>query len=90
MTPVLVTIRSTAKDDENIPGTRELFIGCVRTMAVSQKKVGFSGIFGIKNTYLMISDHCFASVFHIETYEPHREKTGFLPRRKQRRRSASR
>ena len=39
MTPVLVTIRSTAKDDENIPGTRELFVGCVRTMAVSQKKV---------------------------------------------------
>ena len=38
-TPVLLTIRSTAKEDENIPGTRELYIGCVRTMAVSQKKV---------------------------------------------------
>ena len=25
-----------------------------------------------------------------ESHEPHREKTGFLPRRKQRRRSASR
>ena len=38
-TPVLLTIKSTAKEDENIPGTRELYIGCVRTMAVSQKKV---------------------------------------------------
>ena len=28
-----------AKEDENIPGSRELYIGCVRTMAVSQKKV---------------------------------------------------
>ena len=27
---------------------------------------------------------------HQGSYEPHREKTGFLPRRKQRRRSASR
>ncbi|XP_074655233.1 cilia- and flagella-associated protein 74-like isoform X2 [Tubulanus polymorphus] len=34
----LVTCKSVMKDDEYIPGEGEVFVGCVRTMAVSQKK----------------------------------------------------
>ena len=33
---------------------------------------------------------CFLLIFPPRLFEPHREKTGFLPRRKQRSRSASR
>ncbi|KAH3826943.1 hypothetical protein DPMN_128870 [Dreissena polymorpha] len=36
--PVLVTLRSTALEDSFVPATRDIFVGCVRTMAVSQKK----------------------------------------------------
>ncbi|XP_052759795.1 cilia- and flagella-associated protein 74-like isoform X2 [Mya arenaria] len=38
MQPVLVTLQSTALEDSYEPATREIYIGCVRTMAVSQKK----------------------------------------------------
>ena len=37
--PVLVTLKSTALEDSYEPATREIYMGCVRTMAVSQKKV---------------------------------------------------
>ena len=37
--PVLVTVRSVACNDTFQPGVREIYAGCVRTMAVSQKKV---------------------------------------------------
>lgn len=40
--PVLFTLQSIAKESEFIPASRELHVGCVRTMAVSQKKVGYS------------------------------------------------
>ncbi|XP_052267472.1 cilia- and flagella-associated protein 74-like isoform X2 [Dreissena polymorpha] len=36
--PVLVTLRSTALEDSFVPATRDIYVGCVRTMAVSQKK----------------------------------------------------
>jgi hypothetical protein len=36
---LLLTFESIAKDDEFLMATRELYVGCVRTMAVSQKKV---------------------------------------------------
>ncbi|XP_056018167.1 cilia- and flagella-associated protein 74-like isoform X2 [Ostrea edulis] len=39
-TPVLFTLRSIAKENDFIPASRDLFVGCVRTMAVSQKKDG--------------------------------------------------
>ncbi|XP_060590972.1 uncharacterized protein LOC132745958 isoform X1 [Ruditapes philippinarum] len=35
---VLMTFRSVAKDDAYQPASRDIMIGCVRTMAVSQKK----------------------------------------------------
>ena len=38
-TPLLVTLRSIAKETEFIMATSEIYVGCVRTMAVSQKKV---------------------------------------------------
>lgn len=38
-TPILFTLRSIAKENDFIPASRDLFVGCVRTMAVSQKKV---------------------------------------------------
>ena len=38
-TPILFTLKSIAKENDFIPASRELFVGCVRTMAVSQKKV---------------------------------------------------
>jgi hypothetical protein len=34
-----MTFRSVAKDDAYQPASRDIMIGCVRTMAVSQKKV---------------------------------------------------
>ena len=45
-----------------------------------------SGICDILEFHFIYSLFC----FFINPNEPHREKTGFLPRRKQRRRSASR
>lgn len=36
---VLFSVKSIAKESEFVPGSRDLFVGCVRTMAVSQKKV---------------------------------------------------
>ncbi|KAL3862108.1 hypothetical protein ACJMK2_008101 [Sinanodonta woodiana] len=36
----LFMLKSIAKENEYIPGTREILIGCVRTMAISQKKNG--------------------------------------------------
>lgn len=39
-TPILFTLRSIAKENDFIPASRDLFVGCVRTMAVSQKKDG--------------------------------------------------
>merc|ERR1719210_1488491 len=38
--PVLVTLHSISKDTDFSPATRDIQIGCVRTMAVSQKKNG--------------------------------------------------
>ncbi|XP_053379519.1 cilia- and flagella-associated protein 74-like isoform X2 [Mercenaria mercenaria] len=38
MPSVLMTFRSVAKDDAYQPANRDILIGCVRTMAVSQKK----------------------------------------------------
>ncbi|KAL5014796.1 hypothetical protein ScPMuIL_009066 [Solemya velum] len=38
--PVLCTLHSIAKDNQYVPASREISIGCVRTMAVSQKKNG--------------------------------------------------
>jgi len=38
--PVLVTIDSVLSGDTFTPGVREIYAGCVRTMAVSQKKPG--------------------------------------------------
>jgi hypothetical protein len=35
---VLFSVKSIAKESEFVPGSRDLFVGCVRTMAVSQKK----------------------------------------------------
>lgn len=40
--PILFTLQSIAKESEFIPASRELHVGCVRTMAVSQKKDGKS------------------------------------------------
>ncbi|KAL4221191.1 hypothetical protein ACF0H5_019455 [Mactra antiquata] len=37
-TPLLVTLKAIAKDDAYDPASRDIYIGCVRTMAVSQKK----------------------------------------------------
>ena len=37
---VLFSVKSIAKESEFVPGSRDLFVGCVRTMAVSQKKNG--------------------------------------------------
>ena len=38
--PFLVTVRSVAQETDFQQGARDIFVGCVRTMAVSQKKVG--------------------------------------------------
>ncbi|XP_071146387.1 cilia- and flagella-associated protein 74-like isoform X1 [Mytilus edulis] len=35
---VLFSVKSIAKESEFVPGSREIYVGCVRTMAVSQKK----------------------------------------------------
>ena len=37
--PLLVTLRSVMRGAEFTTASREIFVGCVRTMAVSQKKV---------------------------------------------------
>ena len=37
--PVLVTLHSIAKETEFLMATKDIHVGCVRTMAVSQKKV---------------------------------------------------
>ncbi|CAG2192855.1 unnamed protein product [Mytilus edulis] len=37
---VLFSVKSIAKESEFVPGSREIYVGCVRTMAVSQKKNG--------------------------------------------------
>ena len=39
MPSVLFTVKSIAKESEFVTGSRDLYVGCVRTMAVSQKKV---------------------------------------------------
>ncbi len=39
--PILVTLRSVMKDTTLMPAVKEIMVGCVRTMAVSQKKVCF-------------------------------------------------
>ncbi|XP_064642380.1 cilia- and flagella-associated protein 74-like [Lineus longissimus] len=44
---LLLTFESVAKDDEFVTATREIYAGCVRTMAVSQKK---NGEFFFENT----------------------------------------
>ena len=40
--PFLVSVRSVAHETDFQQGSRDIFIGCVRTMAVSQKKVRMS------------------------------------------------
>ncbi|XP_060590973.1 uncharacterized protein LOC132745958 isoform X2 [Ruditapes philippinarum] len=47
---VLMTFRSVAKDDAYQPASRDIMIGCVRTMAVSQKK---NGEFSFENVQLI-------------------------------------
>lgn len=37
--PLLLTLRSRIKNEEFLPASQDVYIGCVRTMAVSQKKV---------------------------------------------------
>ena len=37
--PMLFTLKSQMKDEVFLPATRDVFVCCVRTMAVSQKKV---------------------------------------------------
>ncbi|XP_061162453.1 cilia- and flagella-associated protein 74-like [Saccostrea echinata] len=49
-TPVLFTLRSIAKENDFIPASRDLIVGCVRTMAVSQKK---NGEFQFENVQLI-------------------------------------
>ena len=39
--PMLFTLTSQTKDEAFLPATRDVFVCCVRTMAVSQKKVSF-------------------------------------------------
>ena len=39
--PLLVTLRSVMKGSEFSAASRQIHVGCVRTMAVSQKKVLF-------------------------------------------------
>lgn len=48
---VLFSVKSIAKESEFVPGSRDLFVGCVRTMAVSQKKdsKGKNGEFQFEN-----------------------------------------
>ena len=36
---MLVSLYSQAQDTEFLPATRDIYVGCVRTMAISQKKV---------------------------------------------------
>ena len=52
--PVLVTLRSIAKETEFITATTEIYVGCVRTMAVSQKKVS-------TKTPLLFVDYVYAT-----------------------------
>ncbi|XP_033763578.1 cilia- and flagella-associated protein 74-like isoform X1 [Pecten maximus] len=49
MEPVMLTLESIAKENEYVPASRDLHIGCVRTMAVSQKKEGRKDARGSKN-----------------------------------------
>ncbi|XP_046572911.1 LOW QUALITY PROTEIN: cilia- and flagella-associated protein 74-like [Haliotis rubra] len=52
--PLLITLSSVAKDDEYMAATRDIYVGCVRTMAVSQKKEGKkNGEFQIENLQLL-------------------------------------
>ena len=55
---VLVTLQSVFKDDAYIPASKEIQIGCVRTMAVSQKKVCLDSCCYI-NFYRMVN-YCFS------------------------------
>ncbi|KAI8795411.1 cilia- and flagella-associated protein 74 [Biomphalaria glabrata] len=47
--PALITIKSLMLNDTIQPGSRTLYVGCVRTMAVSQKKNGEFSIEGLQN-----------------------------------------
>ena len=61
--PLLVTLYSVAKDNEFTLATKEITVGCVRTMAVSQKKVSFLSFFQISQFLLLlylIFSNCFA------------------------------
>ncbi|XP_062567016.1 cilia- and flagella-associated protein 74-like isoform X4 [Saccostrea cucullata] len=49
-TPVLFTLRSIVKENDFIPASRDLIVGTVRTMAVSQKK---NGEFQFENVQLI-------------------------------------
>ncbi|GFR64645.1 cilia- and flagella-associated protein 74-like [Elysia marginata] len=46
--PALITIRSVASNDNFQPVVREIYAGCVRTMAVSQKKNGEFSLEGLQ------------------------------------------
>ncbi|CAL1527246.1 unnamed protein product [Lymnaea stagnalis] len=50
--PALITIQSEMKDDTFQPGVSVLSVGCVRTMAVSQKKNGEFSVEGLQNLLL--------------------------------------
>ncbi|KAK6965102.1 cilia- and flagella-associated protein 74 [Biomphalaria glabrata] len=47
--PALITIKSLMLNETIQPGSRTLYVGCVRTMAVSQKKNGEFSIEGLQN-----------------------------------------
>ncbi|XP_022101858.1 cilia- and flagella-associated protein 74-like [Acanthaster planci] len=38
--PTLLSFRALSKEDETVPASRQLQVGCIRTMAISQKKNG--------------------------------------------------
>ncbi|CAG2192853.1 unnamed protein product [Mytilus edulis] len=54
---VLFSVKSIAKESEFVPGSREIYVGCVRTMAVSQKKEvkGKNGEFQFENVQAITS-----------------------------------
>ncbi|KAK3105163.1 hypothetical protein FSP39_018521 [Pinctada imbricata] len=71
MASVLFTIKSIAKENEFVPGSRDLYVGCVRTMAVSQKK---NGEFQFENVQLIT-----AKGFNIEPQKGMVEAGGLKP-----------
>lgn len=63
-TPILFTLRSIAKENDFIPASRDLFVGCVRTMAVSQKKVRLLYYFSIIHSFVCSETILFYSEFN--------------------------